>query len=158
MGTIINEVPKTGTITRKNVDSLWISFDPDCPTGSSGCTGGCGSCSGDSKHRKAIISYTGNRNYAVGDKIEIVHRSLNEHLVAFIVFGIPIMLAFLVILAWNIFNPALAESPQSFASAAAALVTGFLIVRKIDKWFRLKYPSEIISFHTLKTENNQTEL
>jgi hypothetical protein len=136
---------KTGTVTRKGKNALWVEVDAGCETSESKCTGGCAGCSGGVKSRRALISGIDPQKYPVGRKIEFQHFYMNENLVAFVVFGIPVTAAFLTIVAWYIISPETVETPKSFLSAAVALIAGFFIVNGIDSWFRSRFPSKIIS-------------
>ncbi|HEX2958369.1 MAG TPA: SoxR reducing system RseC family protein [Chitinispirillaceae bacterium] len=142
---MIHSEKKAGTITRKDRNRLWVEIDQGCDTSASRCAAGCGGCSGSTSQRKAMISSADPEKYSVGQKIEFMHVSLNENLVALIVFGIPISSAFLTLVLWYLISPSTVETPVSFLSAAAALLGGFTIVNWIDSWFRSKFPSRILS-------------
>jgi len=148
MSMIIHSEKKIGTITRKTSKNLWVEIDQGCSSSTSKCAVGCGGCSGNARPRKAIISPVDAEKYRVGQKIEFQHVSLDENLVAFIVFGIPISAAFFSLILWYSISPATAETPISFLSAAAALLGGFAIVTIIDSWFRSKFPSKILSTYS----------
>jgi hypothetical protein len=145
MSMMIHSEKKIGTITRRTNKNLWVEIDQGCDRSSPRCTVGCGGCSGNTRPRKAIISPINPEKYPIGQKIEFLHVSLNENLVAFIVFGIPISAVFFTQLLWYLFSPASVETPISFLSAAAALLAGFAIVAAVDFWFRSKFPSKILS-------------
>jgi len=142
---MIQSETKIGTVIKKSSKNLWVEIDQGCDSSASKCAVGCAGCSGNARPRKAIISPVDPEKYPVGQKIEFHHVSLNENLVAFIVFGIPISAAFLTLILWNILSPATVETPGSFLSAAAALLGGFAIVTAVDSWFRSKFPSKILS-------------
>lgn len=144
MSMIVRSEKKTGTVAKKEKNNLWVEIDADCGTASK-CTGGCAGCSGSGKTRKAMITSIEPEKYQLGQKIEFQHCFMNENLVAFVVFGIPISAAFLTLVAWNIISPQSVETPAAYLSAAGALAGGFLIVNGIDSWFRNRFPSKIIS-------------
>lgn len=145
MSRLIRSENKTGTILSRKKNTLLVQIDSDCATRSSGCNGGCGSCGGESKLKKTTISCSDAQNYPIGDRIQLQHYILNENIVAFIVFGVPIASAFFTILGWYIYSPSSAESPQSYISAILAFAAGFIIIHIFDRWFRTKYPSRILS-------------
>lgn len=145
---MIHSEKKIGTVIRKTSKNLWVEINQKCDSATSKCAVGCGGCSGNTHPRKTIIAPVDPEKYPVGQKIEFLHVSLNENLVAFIVFGIPISAALVTLLLWNVLSPASAETPVSFLSAAAALLGGFAIVSAVDSWFRSKFPSKIISTHS----------
>jgi hypothetical protein len=141
---LVRSEKKTGTVAKKEKNNLWVEIDADCETASK-CTGGCAGCSGSAKAKKAMISTIESEKYSLGQKIEFQHCYMNENLVAFVVFGIPVSAAFLTLVVWSIVSPQSVETPAAFFSAAAALAGGFLIVNCIDTWFRNRFPSKIIS-------------
>ncbi len=150
MSMMIHSEKKIGTVTRRSSKNLWVEIDQGCDSSTAKCAVGCAGCSGNTRPRKAIISPVDPEKYSIGQKIEFLHTSLNENLVAFIVFGIPISAAFLTLILWYWISPATVETPMSFLSAAAALLVGFAIVTIVDSWFRSKFPSKILS--TLSSE------
>jgi hypothetical protein len=145
---MIHSEKKIGTITRRTSKNLWIEIDQKCDRSTPKCAVGCGGCSGNTLPRKTVISPVDPEKYPVGQKIEFLQTSLNENLLAFIVFGIPIFAVFLTLMLWYCISPETIETPASFLSAGIALLVGFAIVANIDSWFRSKYPSKILSSHS----------
>jgi hypothetical protein len=142
---MIHSEKKIGVVTRRTSKNLWIEFDPGCEKTTPRCAVGCGGCSGNAHPRKTVISPVDPEKYPVGQKIEFLYTTLNENIVAFIVFGIPISAVFLTLMLWYCISPATIETPVSFLSAAVALLAGFTIVAAVDYWFRSKFPSKILS-------------
>lgn len=145
MSMMIHSEKKIGTITKRTSKNLWVEIDQKCDRSTPKCAVGCGGCSGNTLPRKTVISPVDPEKYPVGQKIEFLHTSLNENLVAFIIFGVPIFAVFLTLMLWYYISPATIETPVSFLSAAAALLAGFAIVATVDSWFRSKHPSKILS-------------
>lgn len=154
MSMIVRSEKKTGTVAKKEKNNLWVEIDANCEMASK-CTGGCAGCSGSGKAKKAMLSTIEPERYQLGQKIEFQHCYMNENLVAFVVFGIPISAAFLTLVVWYIISPQSVETPAAFLSAAGALAGGFLIVNGIDFWFRNRFPSKIISVHSCEIEVSQ---
>jgi hypothetical protein len=146
---------KVGTVNKIGKNKLWVGIDSGCETATSHCAQGeCAGCSSTSSGtNETIIPVTDTEKYPIGQKIEFQLYYLNENLVAFIVFGIPIVAALLTLMTWYILSPQDVEKPKSLISAALALAGGFFIVHTIDAWFRSRFPTKIIS--TLSSETKK---
>jgi hypothetical protein len=143
---MIHSEIKVGTVNKIEKNKLWVGIEAGCETATSKCAQGeCAGCSSTSGTQETMITVADPEKYPIGQKIEFQLYSLNGNLVAFIVFGIPIVAALLTLMTWYMVSPQDVEKPKSLISAALALVGGFFIVHTIDSWFRSRYPTKILS-------------
>lgn len=146
---ILKQVKTNGIIWRVSKNQISVLIDPDCLSKKE-CHGGCSACS--SQPQKKLILKTKNQPLVEGQRVTIKRHMPDEAVVAFIVFGIPILFSIITLCIWYSISPQQAESPIAFISAAAALIAGFGVVGFIDAMFRNLYPPVITSLQEIKDE------
>lgn len=143
---IIATKESKGRISRLKNHSVWITLIDTCAD-SGGCSLGCCSCSKKKQTRTVLVHLDDTDTFPIGTIVTVKFSEINEFIGALIVFGIPLLSAFLSLLLWYIFNPEKIESGISLLSAGLSFTGGFFIVRCIDHYFRHCFPSSILSTH-----------
>lgn len=141
---LVSTKESKGRITRLKNRSASITLIDMC-TSNGACSSGCGSCSEKKRPRTVFIHLDDTDNYSIDTIVTIRFSEINEFIGALIIFGIPLLCAFLSLLLWYIFNPEQIESGISILSAGLSFTGGFFIVRCIDHYFRRCFPSSILS-------------
>ena len=141
---LIKEEQNEGVIIEKRKDRIWVAINPACDS-SKDCHTGCGACGGSTKVKKSMLMTSSASSYSLGQKVHFRHFLINEAIGALIVFGIPVFLAILALILWYIRVPEQVESPMAIFSTGVAFVTGFGVVWLIDKLFRTRFPSTLLT-------------
>ena len=138
-----------GVVTKKEAGKLSVSLSSDekdqsCSDKKSDCGGGCCNCVSTNKATKIIIPVEKESIYSIGERIQFRHYTPNPAVVAMIIFGIPILCAFISLFLWYHFSPSKAESPLAVFTAGVSFCFGFVIVWSIDRLFRKAFPAALI--------------
>ena len=117
----------------------------DCTGGGSCGTGqGCGACGGKKRVRKYIVPVDPAQVFRTGQHIRFRYHAYHETIGALIVFGLPLLFAVMVLFTWYLVEPSSAESGPAVFSSGIALVSGFVVVRIIDRLFNRAYPPVLL--------------
>jgi hypothetical protein len=144
MSGMINEKRVKGVVSAYSKGKLWVVPSTDCAQHPS-CTVGCGVCGGTTPRRRIMVETDHAARYTPGTPVIVRSFELNEAAGALIVFGIPLLSAVAVLMVWYAVDPSSAESGRSLACAGFAFCGGLLVVRFIDRLFRKRFPSMIIT-------------
>ncbi len=134
-----------GIVYQKEKNRIWIALQSECSTEKDGCKGGCISCASRDNVRKTSITVSNPQSFELGQKVSFVHYVPDPNMVSLFVFGVPVLLAIINMLAWYIFSPENIESAPAIISTSVAFFSGFFLLKIVDIVFKKKYPSNIIA-------------
>jgi positive regulator of sigma E activity len=148
---LIRREIKGGVVIDCNEKQIWVVLDQECRSEGK-CHVGCGGCSGAKPSIKKRVVLKKAMQFKTGQKITLKMCVLNENIAALLIFGIPVLMAFLCALMWYLCTPQNIESPLALLTTALAFASGFLFVWIIDTIFSKLFPPTIIIPTTTEQE------
>ncbi len=142
---IVYEKKIEGIVSASSEGKLWIVASKECEEQPSCNKTGCMGCGGVARRQKIFVETSNAQLYPVGTEVVVKTSEINQALAAIIIFGIPLILALSVLAVWYALNSSGTESVFFIFFAGIAFFSGFIVVGFIDRIFRKKYPSSIIS-------------
>ncbi|KMQ50157.1 hypothetical protein CHISP_2927 [Chitinispirillum alkaliphilum] len=152
---LIHQKKENGTICRKNKKRVWIALDIECRDkgAQKGCSGGCVSCTKKEIVRKVSVPVADSSDFKLGQLVTLSHYVPDPAIMSFVVFGIPLFMAFAALITWIFASPATIESALAVFFITISFMSGFLILKIIDLIFRKRFPATLLQIENYSSEN-----
>jgi positive regulator of sigma E activity len=143
-----------GRIVEQKMEKILVVLNPECaePTSCTTC-GGKASCARAAKPTVCTIDISGESTIEPGTRIRVSHFIFNKTLAAFLIFGLPLVFAFLAMILQQSIAGSTGDSIWTIVAGGTGFVSGFFIAATVERVVKqLTSPPKIVSISEENTD------